>query len=124
VSARERCARRREWWARDPGAPGVEKNRARVSISTEHDRLHHEARSTTTMRPTKAKKVSTVSCNLCRAVRDEDEWLALPRLARVAGDDLAYLVRRWPDGVVVDVRACTCGAAIARLVCGPRARVS
>jgi hypothetical protein len=65
-----------------------------------------------------------IACRLCRTVRDEKAWLALPRVARVAEDELATFVSRWPDDVVVDVRACTCGAHIARLVCSAEARVS
>jgi hypothetical protein len=56
-----------------------------------------------------------VACGQCRIVRTEREWSALPAVAQVAGADLASLVSRWPDHLVIEVRGCTCGAPIARL---------
>jgi hypothetical protein len=56
-----------------------------------------------------------IACGRCRMVRTEPEWAALPAVTQVAGAELADLVVRWPDRVVVVVRACTCGAPIARL---------
>jgi hypothetical protein len=59
-----------------------------------------------------------IPCGRCRAVRTTEEWLALPAVTQVAGAELASVVSRWPDRIVVIVRACSCGASIARLVPG------
>ena len=56
-----------------------------------------------------------VECGRCRHVRTAAEWSALPPVTQVEGDTLAGLVSHWPPHVVVVVRACTCGSAIARL---------
>jgi hypothetical protein len=62
---------------------------------------------------------ATVECGRCRQKRTEAEWTALPAVTQVEGAALAGLVSRWPAHLVVVVRACTCGSAIARLA--PRA---
>lgn len=56
-----------------------------------------------------------IACGRCGAVRSEREWSALPAVAEVAGPELERLVSRWPSGGAVVVRACSCGASIARI---------
>lgn len=55
-----------------------------------------------------------IACGRCRAQRTEAEWSALPAVTQVADDELAAVVSRWPENVVIVVRACSCGAPIAR----------
>ena len=55
-----------------------------------------------------------IACGRCRAQRTEAEWSALPAVAQVEGDELATVVSRWPEDMVIVVRACSCGAPIAR----------
>ena len=57
-----------------------------------------------------------IACGRCRVERTEAEWSSLPTLTELADDELAGLVSHWPAHRVVVVRACTCGAPIARLV--------
>jgi hypothetical protein len=59
---------------------------------------------------------ATVACGRCRVEWTCLEWWALPVVTRVADAELALLVSRWPEQVVVVVRTCSCGAPIARLV--------
>ncbi len=55
-----------------------------------------------------------IACGRCRVERTESEWAALPALTELADDALSGLVSHWPEHLVVVVRACTCGAPIAR----------
>jgi hypothetical protein len=56
-----------------------------------------------------------IICGQCRLARSEQQWSLLPPVTEVAAGDLEGLVIRWPDQLVVIVRACTCGGTIARL---------
>ncbi len=55
-----------------------------------------------------------IACGRCRVERTPAEWSALPELTEVAAADLEGVVSRWPEHLVVVVRACSCGAPIAR----------
>jgi hypothetical protein len=59
----------------------------------------------------------TVACGRCRTVRDEREWGALPALHRIEREELSRTLAERsgvaPPSAVV-VRACSCGAPIAR----------
>ena len=55
-----------------------------------------------------------IACGRCRLERTESEWSALPALTELADEELSGLVSHWPEHLVVVVRACSCGAPIAR----------
>lgn len=57
----------------------------------------------------------TITCGRCRLRRTDGEWSALPAVLEVAGEELARVVTHLPPHTAVVVRACTCGAPIARL---------
>lgn len=52
----------------------------------------------------------------CGARYDDEAFAALVTVDVVEGAALAAIVVHWPEGVVVDVRACrSCGSALSRL---------
>jgi hypothetical protein len=61
--------------------------------------------------------MSVVVCARCGHVCGLSAWRARHVERRITSEDLAGQVSAWPDGVVVEVRACGgCGGAIARIV--------
>ncbi|OJY23790.1 MAG: hypothetical protein BGO98_17765 [Myxococcales bacterium 68-20] len=60
-----------------------------------------------------------IPCGRCRLVRTEREWSELPVHTQLTGEEVSGVVSRWPDHLVVVVRACSCGAPIARLAPAP-----
>jgi hypothetical protein len=60
---------------------------------------------------------STVRCARCGHCCSAEAWRALPKQRTLTRVDLGACVSTWPDGAVVEVRACAgCGTFIARRV--------
>jgi hypothetical protein len=57
----------------------------------------------------------TLSCVGCGQAYAIDTWRDLARICTLDGDDVHRHVVAWPEGRVVEVRACrTCGQSMAR----------
>jgi len=62
------------------------------------------------------RSTSRASSCRCGAVHSASSFQRLARVRVIGPGELAGVVVRWPDGIVVDVRACDrCGASVARL---------
>ena len=60
--------------------------------------------------------MSVVVCARCGHASRLDSWLARPARRTITPAELAGQVSAWPDGAVIEVRACTgCGGDVARL---------
>jgi hypothetical protein len=62
------------------------------------------------------------TCGHCRASVPSEAWDTLPLVTRVDHEVVCTFIRDWPIERVIEVRRCSCGEEIARLV--ERERVS
>lgn len=64
-----------------------------------------------------SKHAGRCRCGRCGAHYEPAMFADLAPVQTLAGNDLTEQVVRWPDGVIVDVRACArCQTPIARLI--------
>jgi hypothetical protein len=57
----------------------------------------------------------SLRCAVCGQSYRADAWRRLPRIRTLSGTDVHPYVVAWPEGRVVEVRACrTCGQSMAR----------
>jgi hypothetical protein len=57
-------------------------------------------------------------CVACSAVHHAKSWQALPVAARLGAHEVSRNVVDWPEGMLVEVRRCTCGQLMARKIEG------
>ena len=58
---------------------------------------------------------STLCCGTCGQTYRVDAWRGLPRIRTLSGAEVHRHVVAWPEGRVVEVRACRmCGQSMAR----------
>lgn len=59
----------------------------------------------------------SLRCAICGQSYRVDAWRRLPQIRTLSGTDVHPYVVAWPEGRVVEVRACrTCGQSMARSV--------
>jgi hypothetical protein len=64
----------------------------------------------------------SLRCAVCGQEYLGEAWRGLPRICTLSGDDVHRHVVAWPEGRVVEVRACqTCGQSMARTAIAPDA---